>query len=82
MTAEKTSITRRIREECAHNTGFKRAHRMVQLFMAFWAAIILIDRLIGISTGAYVGTQKIYALAGAAVLIAAAWGGTRVRNNW
>lgn len=77
MTAEKTSITRKIREECAQNTGFKRAHRMVQLFMAFWAAIILIDRLIGISTNAYDGTQKIYALAGAAVLIAVAWAGTR-----
>lgn len=77
MMEKRKSLSQKISEYCKQDESFKHAHRMVQTFMAVWAAIILMDRLIGFAMGAYEESQKIYVLGGAVLLIAIAWLGTR-----
>ena len=71
------SLMEKIQNERTVNAGFDRAHRTVQCFMAAWAVIVVLDRLIGILTHAYDEGQLIYALVGGGVLVLAAFLGTR-----
>lgn len=61
----------------AADPEFDRAHRTVQGIMAAWAAIVVLDRLIGVCTQAYAPDQLPFALAGGAALVWAAFLGTR-----
>ena len=69
------SLPRRIRQECQENPSFAKAHRLIQLIMRTWIAIILLDRLIGLVLNAYEGSQLIFPIAGGILLILVAlWG--------
>lgn len=73
----KTSLVEKISLERKADTGFDREHRKVQLFMVAWAAIVILDRLIGVVMQAYDGNQMTYALVGGGLLVLAAFLGTR-----
>ena len=75
--AGKKSLMEKIILERKADAGFDRAHRRVQLFMAAWAVIVVLDRLIGIAMQAYDSNQMTYALAGGALLVLVAFLGTR-----
>lgn len=77
LNTDKLSLMTKIKNECSVNSKFDKAHRMVQIFMAAWAAIIVLDRLIGVITNAYDGNQMTYALAGGGILLLVAFWGTR-----
>ena len=64
---------RKICEECKTDEKFARGHRLVKIIMAVWAVIVAADRLIGVLTNAYDGSQQSYALVGGVVLVLAAW---------
>lgn len=77
---EKTSggsLVEKIAAQCKADADFKWAHRMVQIFMAAWAVIVLLDRMIGVISQAYDGNQQTYALVGGGLLILMAFLGTR-----
>ncbi len=71
------SLSQKISAARAADSTFDRAHRTVQLFMAAWAVIVILDRLIGLFSGSYELDQLPFALAGGAVLVLIAFWGTR-----
>lgn len=71
------SLMEKISRERKADSKFDRAHRRVQLFMAAWAVIVLLDRAIGVVMQAYDENQMTYALFGGALLVFAAFLGTR-----
>ena len=71
------SLMDKIQNERLADPKFDRAHRTIQIFMAAWAVIVVLDRLIGVITHAYDGTQMTYALIGGGLLILVAFWGTR-----
>lgn len=73
----KLSLMDKIQNERSVDRKFDRSHRMVQIFMAAWAAIVMLDRLIGIFTHAYDENQMTYALIGGGLLLLLAFWGTR-----
>jgi hypothetical protein len=73
----KISLMEKISRERKADSKFDRAHRRVQLFMAAWAAIVVLDRVIGVVMQAYDENQMTYALFGGALLVFAAFLGTR-----
>lgn len=75
--AGKETLMKKIAAERQADAGFDRAHRRVQLFMAAWAVIVILDRLIGVMLQAYDENQLTYALVGGALLVLVAFLGTR-----
>lgn len=73
----KMTLMQKIRASRAADPSFDRGHRIVQAVMGAWAAIVLLDRVIGVSMNAYEGIQLTSALAGGIALILLAWWGTR-----
>jgi len=71
------SLMEKVNEQRKSDPKFDRAHRMVQLFMAAWAAIVILDRMIGVATQAYADGQMTSALIGGALLVFVAFLGTR-----
>lgn len=71
------SLMDKIQNERLADPKFDQAHRTVQIFMAAWAVIVVLDRLIGVITHAYDGNQMTYALIGGGLLILLAFWGTR-----
>ncbi len=71
------SLAEKISAARAADSEFDRAHRTVQIFMAAWAVIVILDRLIGLFSGAYETEQLPFALAGGAALVLIAYWGTR-----
>ena len=74
---ERRSLMEKLRAEQASDPGFARSHKTVQWFMAAWAAVVALDRLIGVATNAYGSDQMAFALVGGSLLILVAFWGTR-----
>lgn len=77
MAGSGVSLMSKMENERKTNERFDRAHRRACLIMAAWAAVILLDRVMGIVTHAYEESQLAYALGGGAVLMLIAFWGTR-----
>lgn len=71
------SLMQKLHSARAEDPVFDRSHRTVCGLMAVWAGIVVLDRLIGLTTGAYQAAQLPYALAGGALLVFVAFLGTR-----
>lgn len=71
------SLMEKVNEQRRSDPRFDRAHRMVQLFMAAWAVIVILDRIIGVVTNAYADGQLAAPLVGGALLVLVAFLGTR-----
>lgn len=67
----------KIRSARQSDASFRRAHRTVQIIMASWAVIVVLDRLIGLVSHSYTGSSLPFALAGGAVLVGIALLGAR-----
>jgi hypothetical protein len=67
----------KIQNERQVDSNFDRAHRTIQILMAAWAVIVILDRLIGVVTHAYDGNQMTYALIGGGLLVLLAFLGSR-----
>ena len=63
------SLMQKIRSARQSDASFRRAHRTVQIIMASWAVIVVLDRLIGLVSHSYTGSSLPFALAGGAVLV-------------
>lgn len=63
----------KICETCKTDVQFARGHRLVRIIMAVWMVIIAADRLIGVLTRAYDGSQQSYALVGGVILVITAY---------
>ena len=70
------SLMQKIRSARQSDASFRRAHRTVQIIMASWAVIVVLDRLIGLVSHSYTGSS-LFALAGGAVLVGIALLGAR-----
>lgn len=77
MAGSGVSLMDKIQNERKANEKFDRAHRKVRIIMAAWAAVILLDRVMGAAAHAYEESQLVYALGGGAVLMLVAFLGTR-----
>ena len=71
------SLMQKIRSARQSDASFRRAHRTVQIIMASWAVIVVLDRLIGLVSHSYTGSSLPFALAGGAVLVVIALLGAR-----
>ena len=71
------SLMQKIRSARQSDASFRRAHRTVQIIMASWAVIVVLDRLIGLVSHSYTGSSLPFALAGGAVLVGIALLGAR-----
>jgi len=71
------SLVEKLNAQRKADPRFDRAHRMVQLFMAAWAVIVILDRIIGVVTQAYADGQMTSAMVGGALLVLVAFLGTR-----
>ena len=71
------SLMQKIRSARQSDASFRRAHRTVQIIMASWAVIVVLDRLIGLVSHSYTGSSLPFALAGGAVLVGIAFLGAR-----
>lgn len=71
------SLMQKIRSAGQSDPSFRRAHRTVQIIMAAWAVIVVLDRLIGLASRSYEGSSLPFALAGGAALVGIAFLGTR-----
>lgn len=67
------SLMQKIRSVRQSDASFRRAHRTVQIIMASWAVIVVLDRLIGLVSHSYTGSSLPFALAGGAVLVGIAF---------
>ena len=71
------SLMQKIRSARQSDASFRRAHRTVQIIMASWAVIVVLDRLIGLVSHSYTGSSLPFALADGAVLVGIALLGAR-----
>lgn len=51
------SLMQKIRSARQSDASFRRAHRTVQIIMASWAVIVVLDRLIGLVSHSYTGSS-------------------------
>lgn len=56
------SLMQKIRSARQSDASFRRAHRTVQIIMASWAVIVVLDRLIGLVSHSYTGSSLPFAL--------------------
>ena len=52
------SLMQKIRSARQSDASFRRAHRTVQIIMASWAVIVVLDRLIGLVSHSYTGAPS------------------------
>lgn len=74
---KKESLYQRIQLLQAQDAGFKKSHRVVQIFMMVWAGIVIIDRLIGMMTHSYESSQLPYIAFGVVLVLLGAFLGCR-----
>ena len=55
------SLMQKIRSARQSDASFRRAHRTVQIIMASWAVIVVLDRLIGLVSHSYTGAPSLCA---------------------